>query len=814
MKKRVFRIEWLMLLLAGSALPAAVIEVESPEALQSALVDTRAGDTLRLAPGVWHGLDLTIGVRGTEASPVIVEAAEPGRTVLTGPTAIRLAGRHIIIRGLHFQRAVRIPGAEGLVVFRDAGGQEALSCRLTGLFFEDCNPPDPAEDYPWVRVYGRDHRIDHCRFAGQDHKGRMIQIRTPASDLGHRIDHNHFVDRLPGRESNGYEVLQIGLSRDSRRDARVVVEANWFERCDGETEIISSKSGGNHILRNHFLACSGTVTLRHGTDNIVEDNVFDGRGKPGSGGVRVVDSGHVVRSNTFMGLSGRTGGVVVLYCGIPDSPLNGYFPAHRVRIENNRFHGHSGNAVYLTGGYGRHNRVLLPEGIQLVGNTFGRPSSGGVVAVAGNPPGLQVEGNTYAPGVELGLAGNAGWRLVEGELPGPPPGKGVPMRHEVGPSWHADLPALLLWQETPLQELVASRDPVPEAWRRQLLDEAQAVLAAGQRYSVTFNDRLPPSGNRNDYYSTGPYWWPDPDSPDGLPYIRIDGKFNPERDRVSDREPLHRMVREVRLLALAGLLARDSQFGEWAAELVRTWFLDPETRMRPNLRHAQAIPGVTEGRGTGIIDAHPFAELVDALLLLEHGGHLDPEETGNLRAWFQAYGDWLLHSPNGVDEREALNNHGTAYDLQLAAVLRYTGQDSTLVRYLWKTTVPRLEQQIEADGRQPLELSRTRTWSYCTENLEHFFKLGLIARTVGVDLFHEVPPGGGGLRTALDFLVPHACQPETWPYPQETEWQHGFIRNVLSVAAGVYDGTRYADTLDCLPDPAADPLAFLLRPGS
>jgi poly(beta-D-mannuronate) lyase len=427
------RRRWLALMLAmaciGSSLTAGVVHVKSPAELAEALQEVAAGTRIQLAAGEWNGLDLVIRAEGTADHPVILEAETPGAAKLTGPTSIRLEGAHIILRGLHFKGATNEEGRESIISFRSEPGKTASNCRLTDIYFDHCNPEDPLENYSWIRMFGHNSRVDHCRFEGQDHLGRAIQVRVYTADPGHRIDHNHFLDRRPGEKSNGYEVIQIGVSTDSMKAGNVLIERNIFERCDGETEIISSKSWVNVIQNNLFLECSGTVTLRHGDQSEVTGNAFLGRGKPGSGGVRVVGSGHVVKGNYFSGLSGRTGGVVVLYCGIPDSPLNGYFAAHDTLVADNIFHGNSGNSIYLTGGYGTRNRIILPERARFEGNLFGLPSGSGVVALAGNLPGLQMVENNFAAGVETGIVAPEGLSLAAVEF------RAIPQGEDVGPAW-------------------------------------------------------------------------------------------------------------------------------------------------------------------------------------------------------------------------------------------------------------------------------------------------------------------------------------------------------------------------------------------
>ncbi|MEX0331251.1 MAG: alginate lyase family protein [Puniceicoccaceae bacterium] len=795
----------------GLVMSGETIEVGTPEELASALKDLEPGSRIQMESGEWNNLDIVIEGWGNPGQPIIIEAKEPGKVRLTGATSIQIAGRHITLAGLHFDRAYLAEGREALISLRTGEGKVARDCRLTDLYFDHCNPEDPLENYPWIRMYGHNNRVDHCRFEGQDHKGRAIQVRVYEENPAHRIDHNYFLDRYPGEESNGYEVIQVGLSTDSMKAGNVVMERNIFENCDGETEIISSKSWNNIIRQNRFLSSSGTVTLRHGKNCEVIDNLFSGGGKAASGGVRVVDSGHNVEGNHFTGLTGRTGGVIVLYCGIPDSPLNGYFPASDVLIKNNTFVGNSGNAIYLTGGFGSRNRILLPEDVVLEANALGRPTSGGVVAIAGdgNLQGLQLKDNVHDSGMETGLSPSTGLRQAGNRITTAEP-PSLPGYNEVGPRWLPDLPELMLLDEARLRGLHQPGTEIEEAVRDWILSEANDIIKEGTVYSVTFNDRTPPSGDIHDYYSTGPYWWPDPDTEDGLPYIRIDGKFNPERDRVSDRQPFTDMAGETRILALAHVLSSDPAYGEHAAKLLRTWFLDESTRMNPNLNHAQAIPGVTDGRGTGIIDTHPFVELVDAISLVQHGGFLTNQESAQLGNWLADFADWMIYSTNGSDERDAKNNHGTAYDMQLAALLWKTGQKEKLRQYLVTVSLPRIGAQIKADGRQPLELSRTRTWSYCTENLEHFFKLGVIAEKAGVDLFQFTSEEDSSLSVALDFLLPYICDPDTWPYEQKTAWQDHFIRNVLSIAQGVYPDKPIPETLDCLGYEGDAALAWLL----
>jgi len=427
----------LLLLCLPSSLWCAEWKVQNQDELVEAMTNASPGDIIWMAPGNWVNLEADLHFAGEKGQPVIVRAREPGRTLISGNTRIRMTGSHGQLEGLSFHEARAVEGASALI---DIGSREtsAKHLRITNCSFRFCNPGDPATRYAWIRLRGRHHRIDHNEFAGQNHSGVTVQVRVDEASPEHRIDHNLFRDRAPG-EGNGFEMIQIGQSTDSMKRGGCRVEDNWFVECDGETEIISSKTNENLIRRNFFDRCSGTVTLRHGKNSVVENNTFRGEGKPGSGGIRVVDSGHRIAHNTFSGLTGRTGGVIVLYTGIPDSPLNGYFPAHHAVIRNNRFEANTGNGIYLNGGYGNKGRVLLPTNGVIEGNVW-ISQSGGSVAVAGTGIGFSYSDNHYFSGVETGVVESAGLGLTEsGPVPSTAgPQATCPPRSGTGPSWSSN----------------------------------------------------------------------------------------------------------------------------------------------------------------------------------------------------------------------------------------------------------------------------------------------------------------------------------------------------------------------------------------
>lgn len=348
-----------------------------------------------------------------------------------------------------------------------------------------------------------------------------------------------------------------------------------------------------------------------------------------------------------------------------------------------------------------------------------------------------------------------------------------------------------------------------------LVAEADAALGRGP-WSVMDKAALPPSGDGHDYVSYGPYWWPDPDRPDGLPYVRRDGETNPVASNParSDSPALREMVEAVEALALAHHFTGREGYARRAAEVLRTWFLLPETRMNPHLEYGQAIPGRVQGRGVGIIDTSRLVRVVDAVGLLDAPGAWNADDREGLRGWFAAYLCWLLDSAHGADERRAANNHGTWYDAQVAAFALFVGRDDLARATVDESTTRRIAAQIEPDGRQPEELARTKAFDYSTMNLQGFFALATMGERVGVDLWRHRAEGSGGLRDALGFLLPYADPAVAWPYPQIVPTTRARLLPLILQARRAYgDDGRYTRAIAALPqEDVARHRAWLLWP--
>jgi hypothetical protein len=326
----------------------------------------------------------------------------------------------------------------------------------------------------------------------------------------------------------------------------------------------------------------------------------------------------------------------------------------------------------------------------------------------------------------------------------------------------------------------------------RLKKDADKALKAKPE-SVVNKDAVPPSGDKHDYMSLAPYYWPDPNKPDGLPYINKDGQFNPERKTVPDSNVMQRTARNVDTLALAYYFTANEAYAEHAALLLRTWFLDPATKMNPNLNFAQAIKGSKDGRGAGIIDSIHLIRVVDAAGLLAGSNAWTAQDQSGLAAWFAAFADWLVTSKNGRDEAKNTNNHGVWYDAQLCAYALFAGNEDLARKTIEAAKLGRIDAQIKADGSMPRELARTRSWHYTLFNLEALFALAAIGDRVGIDLWNYRGPGGGSIRKALDFVAPYADPEKKWPYQQLEESSEYTLAPFLRNAALIYGEGRYEE---------------------
>jgi len=354
---------------------------------------------------------------------------------------------------------------------------------------------------------------------------------------------------------------------------------------------------------------------------------------------------------------------------------------------------------------------------------------------------------------------------------------------------------LLLMQEARLGQLKSAYEGKEDS---NLPSEAKAmatkiVKEADKRIgkpviTITENENLQASKDPHDYFSIGRYFWPDPSKEDGLPWINRDGETNPDAVKASDEKKLSEMIHAVEYLALAYYLTGDEKYGAEAARFLRGFFLDTETKMNPHLNYGQSVPGKATGRGSGLIDTRGFMTLPDVLKLLEKSPAWAVKDREEMKAWWIQYGEWMQTSKIGLDEKKTTNNHGAAYDVQLAAVLVMSEKEGEAKKVLGESLPARLDTHITLEGKQPRELARTKSWSYSCFNLKNICKGGVMAQSLGVGFWdHQGSEGRGSLKKAMLFLVPFLKNPGSWPEKQITKFDSKEARYWLDVGAVVYE---------------------------
>lgn len=324
---------------AGAQLPEALSSeaklVSTQNELKAAISAAQPGDAIVLADGEWRDAEIDFSAEGTQQAPIILAAQTPGGVIMSGSSRVFLSGAYLIACGLVFRG-----GATTSEVIRFGSGSSITHhCRVTNCTIEDYSGTGDKR-VNWVNLHGRHNRFDHNYVAGKSDLGVTVAVRltTPGSDENyHSIDHNHFGPR-PELEINGAETIQVGTGEYLHLVSGTIVENNLFEDCNGEAEIISVKTSQNTIRNNMFLRCKGSVTIRQGHENTVEDNIFLGEGVAKTGGVRITGKGQIVRNNLFVGLRGKgTYSALTLMNGWPNRDLRTYAPIVGATIENNSF---------------------------------------------------------------------------------------------------------------------------------------------------------------------------------------------------------------------------------------------------------------------------------------------------------------------------------------------------------------------------------------------------------------------------------------------------------------------------------------------
>jgi hypothetical protein len=329
--------------------------------------------------------------------------------------------------------------------------------------------------------------------------------------------------------------------------------------------------------------------------------------------------------------------------------------------------------------------------------------------------------------------------------------------------------------------------------RKSIMDEAEWAMQQ-QPITVTAETCARSAGGKHDFYSEGDYWWPDPKNPNG-PYIQKDGLTNPD-NFVAHRLAMIRFSRIMGALGSAYKLTHQSKYVNQATIHLRAWFIDPETMMNPNLQYAQALKGITTGRGIGIIDTIQLMEVVQGLMAMQHDAAMDKQVVSGVEAWFKKYVVWLTTSKNGLEEKAAKNNHGTCWTMQTACFARFTHNqaitDTCSNRY--KTVL--LPNQMAADGSLPLELKRTKPFGYSIFDLDALTTLCQILSTKQNNLFAYKTADGRSIERGIAYLQPYLADKSKWPFAHDVMfWDNWPVAQpALVFGALAYQNTEWLKT--------------------
>ena len=394
---------------------ATSILVKNIDELDAAVKKAQPGDIIILQNGEWNNVTIKLDCNGAAGKPVTVKAQTAGKVIITGDSRLKIGGSYIVVDGLYFTRG--FAGDDPVIGFRASKDKLANHCRITNTVIDDFNNTKRMDENNWVLFYGKNNRLDHCSFRDKKNMGVLLAVILDddrSRENNHSIDHNYF-GRRPVLGSNGGETIRVGVSQHCQFNSNTQIVNNFFEQCDGETEIISIKSGNNLVAENVFKESQGSVVLRHGDNNTVRNNLFLGNGKTATGGVRVINKGQTVMNNFFYRCRG-TGfrSPLAIMNGIPNSPAHRYVQVINARIVNNTFV----ECSPISFGEGSDTeRSLAPDSVLFSGNIFYNTRDTNIYKVFDNMDGFTFTKNKASQSVKQALFNG----FTKGPLPSPTP---------------------------------------------------------------------------------------------------------------------------------------------------------------------------------------------------------------------------------------------------------------------------------------------------------------------------------------------------------------------------------------------------------
>lgn len=349
--------------------------------------------------------------------------------------------------------------------------------------------------------------------------------------------------------------------------------------------------------------------------------------------------------------------------------------------------------------------------------------------------------------------------------------------------------------------------------KKNLIKNADEYLSS-PLYSVMDKSLVAFSKNKHDYYSFPPYWWPNPSTKDGLPYIRKDGQTNPDSNsNATDKNRLVKMSNAVYELTLAWYFTNDQKYARKAEQQLVTWFINPETKMNPHFEFAQAIPGINNGRGIGLIDSRSLVNVIEAAVILHSTGQLSDKNFQILKIWFGQFYQWMITSQNGFEEDNWPNNHGTYFDLQAVAFAIFSNRPiEEITKRLQITQLRRIGSHFDKEGKQNAELERTKPWHYSNFHLEAYNKLGRLGELTGVDIWNFTLDQHK-LENGYQYLATFINTGNVWPYQDIERFdEKKALLNMISAARAYPNNKVFNDKAKYLIEKYPDNIQILMTP--
>ena len=317
----------------------------------------------------------------------------------------------------------------------------------------------------------------------------------------------------------------------------------------------------------------------------------------------------------------------------------------------------------------------------------------------------------------------------------------------------------------------------------KLLHDADELVKNDKLFTVMEKKQNPPSGDMHDYMSLALYFWPDPEKPNGLPYIRKDGQINPEVESYKDKTNINKMIKTIEVTSLAYYFSEDQKYADKAIAQIRAWFLDPATKMNPNFNFAQAIKGKNDGRGIGIIECREFIKVIDGIGLIKSNPSWTKKDQKGMEKWFTEFLIWFTTSKNGIEEMNTKNNHGIWYDAQKLSYSLFT-QNKEIALSTIKSIQSRLELQMDTTGFFPEEMARTISLHYEAFIIEPLFMIAHMSDGLGIDMWNYTTSTGKSIKKGFEVLMPYLAKEKEWTGQQIKPFE--FVGNGIPLLAQGY----------------------------